>query len=128
MFDYKTTLRKLAVRDDRYVGALLADEEAAAAESGLEPRVRAFVQIGALVAVDAAPPSYMGVVEEAFAAGATPEDIVGSLVVVLPVVGVPRVVSAAPNLGLALGYDVADALEMVEHDGDPAGSRRNGTA
>lgn len=128
MFDYKTTLRKLAVRDDRYVGALLADEEAGAAESGLEPRVRALVQIGALVAVDAAPPSYMGVVEEAFAAGATPEDIVGSLVVVLPVVGVPRVVSAAPNLGLALGYDVADALEVVEDDGDTAGSRRNGTA
>jgi alkylhydroperoxidase/carboxymuconolactone decarboxylase family protein YurZ len=128
VFDYKTTLRKLAVRDDRYVGALLADEEAGAAESGLEPRVRALVQIGALVAVDAAPPSYMGVVEEAFAAGATPEDIVGSLVVVLPVVGVPRVVSAAPNLGLALGYDVADALEVGEDDGDTAGSRRNGTA
>jgi hypothetical protein len=31
--------------------------------------------------------------------------------VVMPVVGVPRVVSAAPNLGLAIGYDVADALE-----------------
>ena len=29
----------------------------------------------------------------------------------MPIVGVARVVSAAPNLGLALGYDVADALE-----------------
>jgi hypothetical protein len=34
----------------------------------------------------------------------------------LPVVGVARVVSAAPNLGLALGYDVGAALEAVEKD------------
>jgi hypothetical protein len=27
---------------------------------------------------------------------------------------VARVVSAAPNLGLALGYDVSQALELVE--------------
>jgi hypothetical protein len=26
---------------------------------------------------------------------------------------VPRVVTAAPNLGLALGYDVAEALEVA---------------
>jgi len=41
---------------------------------------------------------------------------VGSLIVLIPVVGVPRVVAAAPNLGLALGYDVGDALEALEHD------------
>jgi hypothetical protein len=28
-------------------------------------------------------------------------------------VGIARVVSAAPNLGLALGYDVSEALEAV---------------
>ena len=39
-----------------------------------------------------------------------------SLIVLIPVVGVPRVVAAAPNLGLALGYDVVDALEHVGHD------------
>ena len=33
----------------------------------------------------------------------------------LPTVGVGRVVTAAPNLGLAMGYDVADALELVEN-------------
>jgi 4-carboxymuconolactone decarboxylase len=41
------------------------------------------------------------------------DEIVGTLIAVLPIVGVPRVVSAAPNLGLALGYDVANALEVV---------------
>ncbi len=116
MLDYKTTLRKLALRDDRYIEALLAREGMSAEESGLDCRARALVQIGALVAVDAAPPSYMSVAEEALAAGATREELVGSLIVLIPVVGVPRVVAAAPNLGLALGYDVADALEHVGHD------------
>lgn len=127
MLDYKTTLRKLALRDDRYIDALLAHEKSSAAESGLDPRVRALVQLGALVAVDAAPPSYMSVAEEAIDAGATYEDLVGSLIVVMPVVGVPRVVSAAPNLGLALGYDVGEALEAVA-PGDDGGSERGSAA
>jgi alkylhydroperoxidase/carboxymuconolactone decarboxylase family protein YurZ len=85
------------------------------------------VQIGALVAVDAAPPSYMSVAEEAIEAGATYEELVGSLIVVMPVVGVPRVVSAAPNLGLALGYDVGEALETLG-PGDEGGSERGSAA
>jgi alkylhydroperoxidase/carboxymuconolactone decarboxylase family protein YurZ len=115
VLDYKTTLRRLALRDDRLIEALLT-REGARSESGLDPRMRALVQIGALVAVDAAPPSYMSVAEEAIEAGATFEDLVGSLIVVMPVVGVPRVVSAAPSLGLALGYDVGEALEAVGGD------------
>jgi len=127
VLDYKTTLRKLALRDDRYIGALLARASASAEESGLDARTRALVQIGALVAVDAAPPSYMSVAEEALGAGATYDDLVGSLIVVMPVVGVPRVVSAAPNLGLAIGYDVGAALEAVE-PGDEAQSERGAVA
>jgi len=49
------------------------------------------------------------------AAGATEDEIVGILVAVLPSIGADHVVSAAPGLGLALGYDVAAALE------EPAG-------
>ena len=128
MLDYKTTLRRLALRDDRYIEALLAGESATAEVSGLDARTRALVQIGALVAVDAAPPSYMSVAEKAFQAGATREDLVGSLIVVMPVVGVPRVVSAAPNLGLALGYDVGEALEAAEHSADRTGSGKGAAA
>lgn len=127
MLDYKTTLRKLALRDDRYIDGLLAHEDASAVETGLDPRVRALVQLGALVAVDAAPPSYMSVAEDALQAGATYEDLVGSLIIVMPVVGVPRVVSAAPNLGLALGYDVGEALETVAPR-DVGGSERGSAA
>ena len=127
MLDYKTTLRKLALRDDGYIEALLARGSVSAEESGLDARTRALVQVGALVAVDAAPPSYMSVAEEALAAGATHENLVGSLIVVMPVVGVARVVSAAPNLALAIGYDVGDALEAVD-PGDEDGSQKGAAA
>ena len=56
----------------------------------------------------------MSAVEAAVSAGVTYDEIVGTLIAVMPIVGVARVVSAAPNLGLALGYDVAEALELVE--------------
>jgi alkylhydroperoxidase/carboxymuconolactone decarboxylase family protein YurZ len=43
-------------------------------------------------------------------AGATAAEIVDVLVGVIPVVGLPAVVAAAPKLAMALGYDT-DALE-----------------
>lgn len=113
MEDYKATLRRLAVRDDRYVEALLQANRQSAAFAGLDDRSHAFVRLGALIALDASPAAYMSSVEAALDAGASREEVVGTLIALLPIVGVPRVVSAAPNLGLALGYDVAEALEVV---------------
>jgi 4-carboxymuconolactone decarboxylase len=113
--DYRLTLRRLALRDDRYIDTLLANEASAAAQSELDARGHALAKIGALIAADAAPPSYMSAVEDALAARLTYDEIVGTLIAVMPVVGVARVVSAAPNLGLALGYDVGAALESVEN-------------
>lgn len=114
MEHYEQALRKLAVRDDRYVTSILAGADECGAISGIDPRAHALVRLGALIAIDAAPPSYMSAIEAALSAGATVDEIVGTLIAVVPVVGVPRVVSAAPNLGLALGFDVARALE--EHE------------
>ena len=113
MEEYKITLRRLAVRDDRFIDTLLQNETCNAKLSGIDDRAHALVQIGALVAQDAAPPAYMSSVRDALRAGASYDEIVGVLVAILPVVGVARVVSAAPNLGLALGYDVSAALEAV---------------
>jgi 4-carboxymuconolactone decarboxylase len=111
--DYKETLRRLAVRDDRYIDSLLGDHRDDASRSGIDPRAHALARLGALVAVDATPAAFMTTVEAALNAGASYEEIVGTLIAVLPIVGVPRVVSAAPNLGLALGFDVNNALEIV---------------
>jgi len=112
--DHEETLRKLAVRDDAYVDLLLSNGLACEAEAALERRTSALVRIGALIALDAAPPSYMEAIEDARANGASCDQIVGCLVAVLPTVGVARVVSAAPKVALALGYDVDAALELID--------------
>jgi 4-carboxymuconolactone decarboxylase len=109
--DHEETLRKLAIRDDAYIDRILGDDRRNLDESGLDEKSHALVRIAGLVALDAAPPSYMWAVESAFAYGATSEEIVGVLIAVLPAVGSGRVVSAAPRLSLALGYDVAAGLE-----------------
>ncbi len=114
MDEYKLTLRRLAMRDDRYIEALLAQEQAGPALTSIDPRSHALLRVAVLIAMDAAPPSYMSAVQAALDAGASYEEIVETLIAVMPIVGVARVVSAAPNLGLALGYDVSAALELVD--------------
>jgi alkylhydroperoxidase/carboxymuconolactone decarboxylase family protein YurZ len=105
------TLRKLAIRDEAYVCSLLSRDSENVAASRLDPRAHALVRLGALIAIDATLPSYISAVEAAAAHGASREEIVGTLIAVLPSVGSERVVSAAPKIGLALGYDVEAALE-----------------
>jgi alkylhydroperoxidase/carboxymuconolactone decarboxylase family protein YurZ len=112
--EYKHTLRRLAMRDDRYIDVLLSEEQANMTLAGIDARSHALVRVAALIAMDAAPPSYMSAVEAGLRAGVSNEEIVGTLIAVLPVVGAARVVAAAPNLALALGYDVVDALEKLD--------------
>ena len=71
----------------------------------------ALVRLAALVAVGGAIPSYGAEADAAVGAGATAAEIVDVLVGVVPVVGLPAVVAAAPSLAMALGYDVDEALE-----------------
>jgi alkylhydroperoxidase/carboxymuconolactone decarboxylase family protein YurZ len=108
---YETTLTKLAIADAVYCGRLMAQESSNLAESHLDQKTHALVRLGALVASDATAPAYMWAVESARGGGATEEEIVGCLVASLPAVGLASAVSAAPKLGLALGYDVTAALE-----------------
>jgi alkylhydroperoxidase/carboxymuconolactone decarboxylase family protein YurZ len=111
--DIEDVLRKLSIRDDAYVESVLSHDRDNIAASALDPRTHALVRVGALVAIDAAPPSYMWTIESAFRHGATREQIVGVLVAVMPAVGTARVVSAAPKVALALGFDVEGALERL---------------
>jgi 4-carboxymuconolactone decarboxylase len=109
--DYRQTLRELAIRDQRLLSAVLASDDASLRASALDARSHALVRLGALVASGAPTAAYRPVVEQASQAGASAEQIVGTLVAVAGVAGVPRVVSAAAPLGLSLGYDVQAALE-----------------
>ncbi|HSC90222.1 MAG TPA: hypothetical protein VLB86_01060 [Gaiellaceae bacterium] len=114
MSDHEDTLRKLTVRDDALIDLLLGDDRARSAAARLDGKTHALVRLGALIALDAPPPSYMEAIEEARRWGASSDEITGCLIAVLPGVGVARVVSAAPKVALALGYDVEAALEHVE--------------
>lgn len=105
------TLRKLAIGDDAYIESVIGAERTNVAESHLDPKTHALVRIGGLIAADAASPSYLDAVEQARGSNATDEELVGCLIAVLPALGAARVISAAPKLALALGYDVAAALE-----------------
>ena len=108
---HEEMLRRLAVRDDAYIDKLLADDAANRAESRLDEKTHALAQIAALASIDAPTASYLGAIRAARLADASNEEITGCLLAVLPSVGIARVVSAAPKLGLALGYDVDAALE-----------------
>jgi 4-carboxymuconolactone decarboxylase len=82
--------------------------------SGLDERTAALARLAALVALRAAPASYRRCVDLAVAAGASIDDVVDTLKVVAPSVGLARVVSAAPGLALAVGYDIDAALEALD--------------
>lgn len=74
--------------------------------AALLPKVDLLVQLGALLALGAATSSLRATVERAIDAGATETEIVGVLIAVAPAVGLARVVSTAPRLAIAIGYDI----------------------
>jgi alkylhydroperoxidase/carboxymuconolactone decarboxylase family protein YurZ len=78
--------------------------------SGLDARSYALVKLAALIALDAPPASYIWQVGNALAEGATPEDLVGVLIAIAPQVGGPKLVSAAPELMLALGLTLPEGM------------------
>ena len=107
--DYIDRLRSLGFNDARF--AEVSAESVDARPVVLDSKTLELVRIAALVAVGGAVPSYGAQADSAVSAGATAAEIVDVLVGVIPVVGLPCVVAAAPKLALALGYDLDDALE-----------------
>jgi alkylhydroperoxidase/carboxymuconolactone decarboxylase family protein YurZ len=107
--DYTERLRRLAFNDAHFGEDCIG--RAGVVSEELDPKTLALVRLAALVAVGGAVASYGAQADSAVAAGATAAEIVDVLVGVTPVVGLPRSVAAAPNLAMALGYDINDALE-----------------
>jgi 4-carboxymuconolactone decarboxylase len=113
---YEETLRRLVLHDERCIqsilGIRLSDDDAA----GLDPKTQALVRLGGLVAMGAAPVSYHWAAEVALDAGATAEEVVGTLIALAPISGLARVVSATPEVALAIGYDIDQAFETFNGD------------
>lgn len=111
-------LRRLSMSDRRSILEVLAGgDDPAAASFGamdLDPSTIALLRVGALVAVDGPAAAFDAAVAVALATGATPDDVVDSMIAVGPIVGSAHLVSAAPKLAMALGYDVGMDLEGVD--------------
>lgn len=84
------------------------------AEGTLPAREHMIARLAALAAVGAPAASYLFNAETAAEVGLSLEDVQGVLVAVAPIVGTPRIVSAAGNITRALGFVIAVAEEAIE--------------
>ena len=74
--------------------------------------------MAALIAVDAAPVSYLANTEAAADSGVTADDVQAVMIAVAPIVGTARVVSAGGNILKALGFAIAVADSEMADDSD----------
>lgn len=119
MTSQREQLRRLSLHDPGFVEDLLI--AAASGRSGhLDARSRALGRLATLFALDGSVSTYGWATSAALGAGVTSEEIVELLIAVAPLIGTARVTSAAPKLGLALGYDVEADFEGLEAGRQPA--------
>ena len=75
--------------------------------NSVSPRDFMLARLAALIAVDAPPASYLANAPAVERAGLTAADVEGIMIAVAPVVGTPRVVSAAGQMLRAFGFTIA---------------------
>ena len=107
----ESTLRRLALNDESAVARALEIGRSGVHDSLLDERTFALVQLGALLCSGAARESLRWAVELAEARGATENEIVAVLEAIAPVAGLARTVGAAPDLAIAIGYDIEASLD-----------------
>jgi 4-carboxymuconolactone decarboxylase len=119
MVAHEEQLRRLALHDEDVVESVLAvslNPHARDEACRLTPKTQALVRLAALLALGAAPVSYQWNVGAALDAGATVEEILGTMIAVAPISGITRVVQAAPDVALPIGYDLDAAFEELDPD------------
>lgn len=102
--------------DTPVLDALAAITAVSLAGSELPAREHVIARLAALVAVNAPASSYLMNAGVAVEVGITVADVQSILIAVAPVVGTPRVVSAAGNIAQALGLAVALAEADLDDD------------
>ena len=105
------SFRRLTIGDSAILDAMSVSGPDAPGLRHPDARTEALLRIAALIAIDAPPTSYTVVVAAALRACARLEDLLAVLTAVVGTVGSARVISAAPRIALAAGYDVEAALE-----------------
>jgi 4-carboxymuconolactone decarboxylase len=108
---YQDILRRLAIIDEEFASGQAGLSFAHRDGQALDPKVAALVQVGALAAIGSPEVCLEWSTSRALAAGATEEEVTGVLLVVAPVIGLGRLVAAAPGVAGGFGYDIEAALE-----------------
>ena len=111
---FQETLRKLAMIDEGFVKDEAGLALGPAATSALDPKTAALLQVGASVTIGSSPVCLQWSVSRAMAAGATEDEIADVLLAIAPMTGLGRIAAAAPEVAIALGYDVSAALEELD--------------
>ena len=99
-------LRRLAINDERALDSVLRMSGDEGLDAALNPATRALVRLAAVLALHPAPESLHWAVAVAQAAGATDDDVAGTVVAVAPIIGLARVHWAAPELAAALDCEM----------------------
>jgi alkylhydroperoxidase/carboxymuconolactone decarboxylase family protein YurZ len=101
--------------EDQPVLNTLAEITAVSVARGtLDAREHMLARLAALVAIDAPATSYVLNFEPSAEVGLTVEDVQGLLIAIAPIVGTPRVVSAAGKITDALGFVIDIAIAEAE--------------
>ena len=120
MAAHEEQLCRLALHDEAFIETILAvnlntlpdDDEAPA-----EPQDPRPGPPGGPARPGAAPVSYQWNVGAALDAGATTDEILGTMIAVAPIIsGIARVVQATPDVALPIGYDLDVAFEELDPD------------
>jgi len=108
MSNYQDRLRRLAFNDQ-----VLLHEECGAIHDphGLDAKTLAMARLASLIAMGGSEPSFAEQTDAALSAGASCDEVVDVLVGVSSVIGIPRVVWAAPKVALALGLDLDSMVD-----------------
>jgi 4-carboxymuconolactone decarboxylase len=120
MTSQRDQLRRLSLHDPAFLDAVLSTTTTteAARRTRLDAHGCGLARLATLFALDGSVSTYGWATSAALAAGVTVDEIVELLIAMAPLIGSARVVSAAPKLGLALGYDVEADIEGLAYDGE----------
>jgi len=108
---FEEILRRLAMIDEAFIGDKAGLGLGPAGTPALDARTASLLQLAVSVATGSPGVCLEWSATRALAAGATDDEIAEVLLAIAPVVGLGRVVCAAPHVATALGYDVVAALE-----------------
>ena len=102
-------LRRLSIGDEAPIHRVIED----GSDVALDGRTTALVRLASLIARGSGQSAYQRAVQSALDAGASVDEICALLLVLAQPAGTAAVISAAPKVAIALGYDVEAGLEEV---------------